>query len=112
MAKRKKGKRFKAGSAMRSHSIARAALEFANTPAGRLVIAEALVLMAGALAPKHPVKAAAEAGSSAASTAGDFAGRASEGAAKVLHSLADHLRGDGGGHAWAGPGREESDVRN
>lgn len=97
MAKRKKKERYVTVAGLHvPKSFVRAVGDFAQSPMGRLIIAEALVLAAGALVRKHPVATAAAAGGAAA----NMAGTAAEAAANFMTSAADHLKG--GLHAAGG----------
>jgi hypothetical protein len=91
MAKKKQKARYlKVAAGLRvPKSLTRSVAQFARTPLGKLIIAEALVLAAGALARKHPVASAAAAGEAAA----DMAGTTAETVARLMHSAADHLKG-------------------
>ena len=98
--KRKKAKHVKLAGLRVPTSLALAAIAAANTPLGRIILAEALVHAASLLIRKPPV-AAATAAEEAASSAKDMAGSAAEAAAKFMHAVADRLRasaglGDGG----------------
>jgi hypothetical protein len=90
MAKRKqKGRYVKVAAGLRvPKSLTRSVAQFARTPLGKVIIAEALVLAAGLLARKHPVASAAAAGNAAA----DMAGTATETVARLMSTAADHLK--------------------
>jgi len=105
MAKKKtKGKHQKPAAALLAPSLLPMLMQAANSPVGRVLIAEALVLAAGALMPRHPVRAATAVGADAADAAAGAAGAAAgaarsaassagEAMAKLLHFTADQLRG-------------------
>ena len=89
MAKRKKKARYVKVAGLRvPRSFVRAVGDFAQSPIGKVIIAEALVLAAGALVRKHPVETAAAAGGAVA----NMAGTAAEAAAGIMSSAADHLK--------------------
>ena len=89
MAKRKKKARYVKVAGLRvPQSFMRAVSDFAHTPVGRVLIAEALVLAAGALVRKPPVGAAAAAGGAAAG----MAGTAAEAVASIMNSAASQLK--------------------
>ena len=89
MAKQKKKARYVKVAGLRvPRTFMRAVGDFAQSRMGKIIIAEALVLAAGALVRKHPVETAAAAGGAVA----NMAGTAAEAAAGIMSSAADHLK--------------------
>ena len=78
-------------------SLVQAAIRAAQTPLGKVILAEALVQAAAMLVARHPTAAAAAAGAGTATAAKDLATGAREAAVKFLHGTADLLRGSVGG---------------
>ncbi len=91
-------------------SFMRSVAQFAQTPVGKLIIAEALVVLAGALGRKRPVEAATAAGGAAA----NMAGSAAETVASLMTSAADHLKAgtDVGSRKGKTGTREASEEEN
>jgi hypothetical protein len=104
--KRRKNKGKRVAGLRISPSLVAAALQAANTPMGRVLIAEGLVFLAGILVRRnaHTLAAAAEAGGDAAGAVGQGAAAGTQAAkealgdvaAKVMHAAADWLRGSAG----------------
>ena len=94
--KRKRAKAVKLAGVRVPKSLIRNLISAANTPVGRIIIAEALVIVASALMRKEPVAAATAAGAEAAGAAKDLAGAAGEAAISLLHAAADRLRASAG----------------
>jgi hypothetical protein len=102
MARKKKAKGVKIAGVRVPNSAVKAAWDFANTPLGRLLLAEALILAAGVLARSRPASAAKTAATGAAETATDFAAAAGDATLNVLQAAADRLKASAG-LAYGGP---------
>jgi hypothetical protein len=106
--KRKKAKRIGLARITVPHSLVAAIIAAAQTPLGKLILAELLIQGGAMLAARRPTAAAAAVGAGAATAAKDVTGAAGSAAVQLLHGIADILKSSVGGH---GAGKSDGRKR-